>query len=456
MQSRHHSNTPYMEASNNTSNGYPKTNAAVFFAFLTYIIYIYLEVGYRIPFLGEIRFQMILGALLVLTALPIQLSKKEKAKSGIFGWTALLIFLMTLMTFLSADVSHSSTVYFDRVIKFSMFALMIAAFVNNPRELKWFIAAFLLACMKMGQEGFVGTITGSMIWENQGIPRLWGSTPIYFHPNSYSGMAVGTLPFVLYMYPLVSKWFKLALLALAALAANIIIFTGSRTGYVAVAFGVGLIIKRSKNSWKTLFWIAAISIALIPAIPHDYLDRFDSIFTLHEKEGKSSETRIQIIKDAWEVFKENPLGIGVGAFPIVRSQKFGRSQDTHNLYLEVATNLGIQGLITFLGFIYVLQKSLNTLQSNIETQIKRLKEVMDRENANDNPTYLEHVADLKWMNATAQAVYMFIFLRLVLGLFGMDLYEIYWWFALGLTAALLNMELHARKRTELLTAKLQA
>jgi len=34
---------------------------------------------------------------------------------------------------------------------------------------------------------------------------------------------------------------------------------------------------------------------------------------------------------------------------------------------------------------------------------------------------------------------VFIMIRLVLGLFGMDLYEIYWWFAFSLTISLSNI-----------------
>ena len=37
--------------------------------------------------------------------------------------------------------------------------------------------------------------------------------------------------------------------------------------------------------------------------------------------------------------------------------------------------------------------------------------------------------------------------RLVVGLLGHDLYEIYWWFALSLTVALLNMNERAKQRT---------
>ncbi len=55
---------------------------------------------------------------------------------------------------------------------------------------------------------------------------------------------------------------------------------------------------------------------------------------------------------------------------------------------------------------------------------------------------------VKLMEATTNAVFVFLLIRLVVGFFGSDLYQIYWWFALGLTIALLNMNVWASARTE--------
>ncbi len=441
-----------MKPTDNT--GYPETNFIVLGLFLLYVVYHYLEIGYRVPILGTIRFEFILGSALVIAALPSFLSRADKAATSLYVWTVLLITCMAIMVLFSVDIGFSSGIFLDRVIKFAMLSLMIMAFVTNPRELRWFIAAFMIACMKMGQEGFLGTITGSMIWYNQGIPRLHGPTPVYAHPNSFSGMAIGTLPFIIYLFPLLSRWYKLAMLAQVCFVLDIVLYTGSRTGYVAFIGGVLMFIKRSRNSLKTLAWILAISIALIPAIPSDYIGRFESIFTGHDKEGASTEKREVILEDAWAIFREHPLGVGVGAFPIVRAREFGRFQDTHNLYFEVGTNLGIQGLIIFFGFIIAMQRTLNTLRNRFEEQIQRMERAAGTlEPAGDAP-FNRHLHDLKWMKATVQAVYLFVFLRLVLGLFGMDLYEIYWWFSMGLTVALLNLESCAGRRTVQLVQEL--
>ena len=48
-------------------------------------------------------------------------------------------------------------------------------------------------------------------------------------------------------------------------------------------------------------------------------------------------------------------------------------------------------------------------------------------------------SDILFMIAVSKAVAGFVFIRLMLGFFGMDMFEIYWWFAMGLTIVLLNL-----------------
>jgi hypothetical protein len=59
------------------------------------------------------------------------------------------------------------------------------------------------------------------------------------------------------------------------------------------------------------------------------------------------------------------------------------------------------------------------------------------------------VADLRLMKAMLYAVHAYLFVRLIVGIFGMDLYEIYWWFAMGIIIAVHNMSKVAARLTAL-------
>ena len=394
-----------------------KRDAKAFFVYLTciYILTWYLQLGNRIGLLSAIRFEFLLGFFLSICAL-LEVSREQES-SPMRGPVIFFLVIAGLYTLISVDMAYSWQIYYNRLIKFSMLALFLAAFVRTPWALKMVVGAFLLAMFKLGLEGFLGWWTGSLVWQNQGIMRLHGSVEIYGHPNSFSGMAVGCLPFIYYLYQVVAKRWKLALLILLFFCTIIIVYTGSRTGYVAT-LGLGLLFffkseGRERKRYVLLALIITIGAALY--MPKDYVGRFDSIFTGKEKEGASSETRMQIIRDAFAVYIHNPLGIGVGAFPLVRAKMFGRSQDTHNLYLELLTNMGILGVVAF----FILVRRI--LSTNAEIQ-RRLS-------ANDGE-------EGKYVLAISKAVVAFIYARLFLGLFGMDTYEIYWWFATGMTIAM--------------------
>ncbi|BET58364.1 hypothetical protein GEO60473_14040 [Geobacter sp. 60473] len=216
-------------------------------------------------------------------------------------------------------------------------------------------------------------------------------------------------------------------MALAGLSLHIVLYTGSRTAYVGILAFVAFAFYTSNYKRKFIGYIVLVLALSVPLIPSDYQDRFKSIFTLEEKEGRSSEARIQILEDAWEIFTDYPFGVGVAAFPKVRAEHFGRSQDTHNLYLEIATNLGIQGMIVVGMLIYKMLGILNHMR--IKSRLLLLKI-----SSNQSSSIIKN--DLIVIEAVASSVIGFVIIRLTLGLFGMDLYEIYWWFAIGTTFSL--------------------
>ncbi|MCC4282380.1 MULTISPECIES: O-antigen ligase family protein [Marinobacter] len=375
-----------------------------------FIVTWYLQLGGRVGLLGAIRFEFLLGTFLILCAV-VRMLNERLSPTPLMKPICFFFSILVLYTLFSYDRSLSWTTFYERVVKFSMLALFFAAFIRTEWALKMAVAAFLLAMLKLGQEGFVGWLSGSMVWQNQGIPRLHGSTGLYFHPNSFSGMAVGCLPFIYYLFPVTNKFQKLALAALLVCCVIIIVFTGSRTGYVATIL-LGMYFWREKlkvRKFKYLILGVIVSITTYSLLPEEYTERLHSIVTLEEAQGSSSETRIQILKDAVNVFLSKPWGVGVSAFPSVRAEMFGRHQDTHNLYLELLTNMSALGILSFFIFI--------------RTIIRENKNIITRTNSS-------------FVKAIAQAVIAFVYARLFLGLFGMDTYEIYWWFAAGLTIAM--------------------
>lgn len=440
----------HLSAAGDFQAGYPRVPSFLVAVFCCYVVVWYLQLGNRIPFLGSIRFEYILAGFLL--TVGFFFTPKIDTDCPLFIYVASFFLVLSVSLVFSYDFDESLEVFIDRILKFSCMAWFIICFVRSPKHMKYFMAAFLLVCFKMGEEGFLGRITGSMIWENQGIMRLHGATDLYSHPNSFSGMALGTLPFVFAYWSIANKYVKLFLFVLAIFSLNIIIYSGSRTGYVGLLFLVVTVLLM-KGLKKQVFLLVILLLFSLPLLPQQYVERFESIFTLQEKEGYSTEKRIEIIKDAVKIFGGHPLGVGIRAFPKVRFQYFERSQDTHNLYLEVATNLGVQGCIVFFLLIFKLLTMLRSMDKNLKGLLDQNLKLINEEKtiAYVRKNAQQNVADIRFASATAVAVFNFVLVRLSLGLFGMDLYEIYWWFAIGTAVSLYSINKTLNARTQELT-----
>lgn len=425
--------------------------------FLLFITARYMQWGARRDFLASLRVEFLLGLVVlvmsigVMSSRPVQLAGLRPARNVLIGIGLLFFVMLTQIPFAAArDLAW--TIFFDRVIKFAMMTFFMVALIRSPRAMRWFLAAFLVSCFYITQESTRGQISGGLVWENQGIMRLHGAVPIYAHPNSLAGLAMGTLPFVIFLFPVLRSWrYKLLLLPLAATSLVCVIYTGSRTGYVAL--GVLLLYwwSQSRRKVRNLAIAAVVGVAVFPLLPDQYVERFKSIGG-QEAEGNSKETRIQILGDAWQVLMRNPIGVGIASFPAVRIEMFNRKQDTHNLYLEVATNLGVHGFAVFCYLVYAMFVALAAARKSLRRERSRLAAVLK---APDLPprfvrSVRAEIDDFTLLDAAAQATSGFLIVRLALGMFGMDLYEVYWWFAAGMAFCLLSISSLMKRRAGLI------
>lgn len=431
--------------------GFPRVPFVYFWVFMAFVVFRYVDGSSRLGLFAAIRFEFLLGGTACFLA-ALKLSQKSirftYSKSIII--TILLLFVaMILQLPLAWDPAEAQRVFTDRVFKFALLTFLIAALVESPHHLRLFLGAFLFSMYYITLETTEGLISGSLVWENQGIMRLHGASPMYGHPNSLAGAALGSLPFITFLFgPYKKWWIRLGLLATATTSLACVIFSGSRTGYLGLLALVGWWFFMSKH--KRTFLIVGVVVGMIAlaVMPDQYVERFKSIGG-KEAEGNSKGTRLVILQDALTIVKEHPLGIGVASFPAIRMERFGRFQDTHNLYLEVATNLGIQGLIIFLWLVFMILQCLRRSAFSYRRQRRRLV-LLQRRGGVPPPlrkALRQHAQDLVFCNAAAMAAAGFIIVRLVLGLFGMDLYEIYWWFAAGVAIALNNLDLSFLRRT---------
>ena len=439
---------------------YPPTNWFFLAIFLAFVLARYVSANERMDLLRTIRCEFILGAAACVCGgirLAMQPPPMGRARPLMY-WMIGLFLAIAIQVPFAADQVYAPMVFNDRVFKFAMLSFLIASLVDTPKVMVIFLGTFLFSVFYITLEATQGLISGGLYWQNQGIMRLHGAVGQYGHPNSLGGVSLGSMPFVIFLFrPLRSWLLRLALLAVATTSMICVIYSGSRTSYIGLFALLAWIWFHQKRKMRALVMFLGVGLAVLPIIPDQYINRFRSIGG-HEAEGGSKVARIQILKDAIVVFQQNPLGVGVGSFPVVRHRLFGREQDTHNLYLEIATNLGVQGVIVFVGFVAAMLAAFRRAAFDMQAQATALRRKV---RGADLPPPLRrqaaaHFRDLDILIEAAKAGAGFILVRLALGAFGMDMYEIYWWFGAGLAISLCGLAVTTRRRTGHLLAMMDA
>jgi probable O-glycosylation ligase (exosortase A-associated) len=156
-----------------------------------------------------------------------------------------------------------------------------------------------------------------------------------------------------------SKSMKLLLLLLTLLFILAVIGTSSRGGSVALAAVIFYQWLKGRNKWVGLASMAILLFIVLLFAPPLYLERMGSIQD-YEMEG-SAQGRIMAWKSAIRMAADHPLtGVGAGHFPVkygieYRPPGVGRTEipwaNAHSLYFLVLGELGIPGLLVYLGLI---------------------------------------------------------------------------------------------------------
>lgn len=185
---------------------------------------------------------------------------------------------------------------------------------------------------------------------------------IFPDPHMFSFYIELLLPFSILFLASSKNKIKWILIVLSFLVSIALSFT--RGSYVAIILSSILtsFFVPKKIALKVLS-IAFIFLILLFISPHNPVSqRFSS--AIDSNEGSNVE-RIGNWKQAIEIIKKHPLGVGIGSYSlnINENASYRTPIYAHNLYLDIAAEIGIQGLfifilillVTFLNF-YALSK----------------------------------------------------------------------------------------------------
>jgi O-antigen ligase len=239
--------------------------------------------------------------------------------------------------------------FLDIYVKVALIFILLTHSVNSVemlRRLSW------LMVLAMGYVALRGTFDYAR-GVNVEDGRLWGPVEgLMGNPNDFAMNMVTFLPFALVITFGREAPARRVISAFAAMAMlAVIVFTKSRASMLGVAaMLVVLVIQAGRMRSGLMVALVIGCLVAIPTAPPNIWTRVASIVNPEEDETGSREARVELMKEGWKTFLAHPFtGVGVGQFqnynPPDRAEMW---RETHNVFLQILTELGIGGGIFFI------------------------------------------------------------------------------------------------------------
>ena len=317
------------------------------------------------------------------------------------GWgraaLVVLVFGLWCLTSLFYAENQKATQYALSVyIKDTIVAVMAASVLQRLATLRRIVWVLLAAGI------FLGTLTvwqqvtrsfGNNYWgfAQAAAQNIVGQTSDFRaagsvgDPNFYAQIMVVLIPLALDRFWNERSWWLRGLAAYAgAVTALTILFTYSRGGFVALAVAAGLMFIRRPPRLPIIILAVAAAAVLLPLVPAQYTARITTIFSLIPGLGATPQAasaevsfrgRLSENTAALLMFQEHPLtGVGLDNYKIIYqsySRRLGLDdrlelRAPHSLYLQIASELGLVGLIIFGGILFLLFRGLIQSQRDLK------------------------------------------------------------------------------------------
>jgi O-antigen ligase len=264
----------------------------------------------------------------------------------IVGLGVLMLGLAPLSIWMGGVVRLFTDVY----VKIVLIVMLMMNALRSPQRLDRFVSLILLATGYLGMRAVFDYARGVNMIEDYG--RVRGAVGgIFGNPNDLALNMVAFLPFA--MFRVISQGSALRRLSAAAGAlfmTGAIVVSQSRSGTLGLAavllLGGAQLARRSPGLTAST---ALVLLLALPLVPGSYWERVASITDASKDQTGSRETRSTLFREGLTAFFDRPLtGVGAGQFKNYKPEQREQAwNETHNVLLQVAAELGLIGLVVF-------------------------------------------------------------------------------------------------------------
>lgn len=266
-------------------------------------------------------------------------------------------------------------------------AFMVGYFlvVNLIRSREWLTRCFcgaIAACTFTALYGlyqnFFGTVEKT--WQDSEMfDEISGRVVSTFeNPNVLAEYLIMVLPVILAAFFIVKSAGGKFLLAVSfAATAGCLVYTWSRGAWLGIMIGMLIFLLMYSKNTLTVLLFGAFGIPFLPfVLPDSIIQRFTSIGNVGDS---STSYRVYIWDGVLKMLKDYfPTGIGIGTasfskvYPYYALSGIETAPHSHNLYLQITTEIGIVGLIVFVAAMFFFAQGAFTLNLNEQRKAKHM------------------------------------------------------------------------------------
>ncbi len=229
--------------------------------------------------------------------------------------------------------------------------ILLANVIDNFAKLKGMILGLVLMSIPLALTTVGNFVSGTSLEVGDRVAGYSGA--LTANPNDLALMLNLILPLCIAMLLGARRTsFKILLGSIACLLVVAIIATFSRAGFLTLGLTclcyAWLLRKRPQRVWLPA--LLMVVVFALPAIPSSYVQRLNTIVNIEEDASHSAQTRLRDMKVAIKVVVANPvIGAGIGMNQLAMNRARGVTwTEIHNVYLQLAVELGVPGLALFL------------------------------------------------------------------------------------------------------------
>lgn len=301
--------------------------------------------------LGDLRIERVyMLAMLVYWLLPAHKSWTHNRVNWGVGLLGAVIIIATLLSSYSSFSSENIQNWF----KILIFYILLMSSVNEESDFKLLIISFVVIMGLFELHSLYEYSCGRGEYR-MGVWRMVGVGTSLSDPNSFAASVNYGLPLLLPVWILARNiWHRLLVIGLFVMACICIILTGSRTGMVALALLLGGASIFSPYRWRILPLFCIAGIVFWANLPQELQHRYLTLInpSLGPANAlESADSRQLFFSMAAKIWSENPI-FGVGPYGF--SKASGTGMQSHSLYAELLSEVGLAGVLAFIVLVWTI------------------------------------------------------------------------------------------------------